>query len=139
MEVTVALLENAMKEAIATQKKTKFLIDGFPRQMDQALKFENEVATSKFTLFFECTEDTMLERLLNRGKTSGRIDDNIESIKKRFNTFQVTSMPVIEFYEKKSKIIRIDASSTPDGVYSQVKKELTNKLNADLAQSNLQA
>jgi thymidylate kinase len=93
--------------------------------MDQALKFEDEVAVSKFTLFFECSEDTMLKRLLKRGETSGRIDDNIESIKKRFNTFQVTSMPVVDFYEKKGKIIRIDASSTPDEVYSQVKKELT--------------
>lgn len=43
MEVTIALLENAMKEAMETSKATRFLIDGFPRKMDQALKFEEVV------------------------------------------------------------------------------------------------
>ncbi|PWW76052.1 UMP-CMP kinase [Tuber magnatum] len=130
MEVTVALLENAMRDAIAAQQKTMFLIDGFPRQMDQALKFEEEVSESRFTLFFECSEDTMLQRLLKRGETSGRIDDNIESIKKRFHTFQVTSMPVVDYYDKKGKVVRIDASSTREGVYSQVQKQLIDKLKA---------
>jgi len=93
--------------------------------MDQAIKFEEEVSESRFTLFFECSEDTMLQRLLKRGETSGRIDDNIESIKKRFHTFEVTSMPVVDYYEKRGKVVRIDASSTREGVYSQVKKQLT--------------
>jgi len=130
MEVTVALLENAMRDAIAAQQKTVFLIDGFPRQMDQALKFEEEVAESRLTLFFECPEDTLLQRLLKRGETSGRIDDNIESIKKRFHTFEVTSMPVVDYYEKKGKVVRIDASSTREGVYLQVQKQLADKLKA---------
>ena len=43
MEVTIALLENAMKEAMETSKSTRFLIDGFPRKMDQAIKFEEVV------------------------------------------------------------------------------------------------
>ena len=44
MEVTVALLENAMKEAIASQGKYKFLIDGFPRKLDQAYKLGRRVS-----------------------------------------------------------------------------------------------
>ena len=43
MEVTIALLEKAMKEAMETSKSTRFLIDGFPRKMDQAIKFEEVV------------------------------------------------------------------------------------------------
>ncbi|KAL7275067.1 bifunctional uridylate/adenylate kinase [Rhizina undulata] len=128
MEVTVVLLENAMKEAIATQKKTKFLIDGFPRKMDQALKFENDVCESKFVLFFDCPEEVMLKRLLKRGETSGRIDDNIESIKKRFRTFVETSYPVVKYFEKKGKVVKLDATASPDGVYSQVKKSIADKL-----------
>ncbi|CAZ81140.1 unnamed protein product [Tuber melanosporum] len=115
MEVTVALLENAMRDAIAAQQKTVFLIDG---------------SLSPLTLFFECPEDTLLQRLLKRGETSGRIDDNIESIKKRFHTFEVTSMPVVDYYEKKGKVVRIDASSTREGVYLQVQKQLADKLKA---------
>lgn len=43
-EVTIKLLENAMKEAVEKENKTRFLIDGFPRKMDQALKFEETVS-----------------------------------------------------------------------------------------------
>lgn len=46
----------------------------------------------------------MLERLLIRGKTSGRVDDNIESIKKRFQTFLSTSYPVVEHYKTLNKV-----------------------------------
>ena len=61
-EVTLALLKQAISEKHA-QGSTKFLIDGFPRKMDQAISFEEEVATSAFTIFFECPEQVMLERL----------------------------------------------------------------------------
>lgn len=44
MEVTIALLENAMRESMEKSKTTRFLIDGFPRKMDQALKFEEVVS-----------------------------------------------------------------------------------------------
>jgi UMP-CMP kinase len=128
MEVTVALLENAMKSAIATQGKKKFLIDGFPRKLNQAHKFENDVCPSTFTLFFDCPEEVMLKRLLKRGETSGRDDDNIESIRKRFRTFAETSYPVVEYFRAQGKVIDVDATNTPDGVYAQVQKQLKDKL-----------
>ena len=90
--------------------------------MDQALKFEESVCPSKFTLFFDCPEDVMQERLLNRGKTSGRSDDNAESIKKRFKTFVETSMPVVEYFEKEGKVVSVKATRGPDEVYEEVKK-----------------
>lgn len=107
MEVTIALLEQAMKEAIAEGKGNRFLIDGFPRKLDQAIKFEEVVVPSKFVLYFECPEQVMLQRLLKRGESSGRIDDNIESIKKRFVIFKDTSMPVIEEFEKQNKVKKV--------------------------------
>lgn len=93
------LLENAMRDALSSEPpvpagsslregweggKGRFLIDGFPRKMDQAVKFDTEVCESTFILFFSCTEEVMLERLMERAKTSGREDDNQESILKRF-------------------------------------------------------
>ncbi|KAL7320520.1 bifunctional uridylate/adenylate kinase, variant 2 [Mucor circinelloides] len=122
MEVTIALLENAMKESIEKDNKTRFLIDGFPRKMDQADKFEETVVESKFVLYFTCSEETLLERLLKRGETSGRVDDNIESIKKRFRVFKETSFPVIEAFEKKNKVRQINSEQSIEGVYNDVKK-----------------
>ena len=98
-----------------------FLIDGFPRQLDQATSFETEVAQCKFVLYFECGEATLEQRLIERGKTSGRADDNIETIKKRFHTFLEVSYPVIEEYTKKGKCIKISSETTVDEVYEQTK------------------
>ena len=69
----------------------------------------------------------MQERLLNRGKTSGRSDDNAESIKKRFRTFEETSMPVVEYFEKEGKVVRIDATEGPEEIYEVVKKRMAER------------
>ncbi|MCJ1227398.1 bifunctional uridylate/adenylate kinase [Toensbergia leucococca] len=126
MEVTVQLLENAMTDVVKEKGsgKGRFLIDGFPRKMDQALKFESAVCPSQFTLFFDCPEDVMQKRLLNRGKTSGRADDNAESIKKRFRTFVDTSMPVVEYFEGEGKVVRVMATAGPEEVYAVVRERM---------------
>jgi UMP-CMP kinase len=130
MEVTVQLLENAMTEVVEKDKdhKGKFLIDGFPRKMDQALKFEETVCPSKFVLFYDCPEEEMQKRLLKRGETSGRSDDNAESIKKRFRTFVETSMPVVDFFQKQNRVIKIVATKAPDEVYDETKEKLEQRL-----------
>ncbi|KAI8915632.1 hypothetical protein EDD86DRAFT_196494 [Gorgonomyces haynaldii] len=124
MEITIALLHQAMKSS----PSERFLIDGFPRKMDQALKFEEAVCESKFTLFFDCPEEEMLKRLLKRGETSGRVDDNIESIKKRFQTFRETSYPVIEYYEKLGKVHTVSCVKPIDEVYEETKKVILKHL-----------
>ncbi|KAH8175775.1 adenylate kinase domain-containing protein [Sarocladium implicatum] len=130
MEVTVQLLENAMRDALDKSggKKGKFLIDGFPRKMDQAHKFEEAVCPAKLVLFYDCPENVMESRLLERGKTSGRSDDNAESIRKRFRTFIETSMPVVDYYEKEGKVIKVDATASPDQVFNTTQKNLKSRL-----------
>ena len=125
-EVTVNLLRNAIQVNV-DQGSSRFLIDGFPRKMDQALTFEKEIVPSSFTLFFECPEEVMLKRLLERGKTSGRTDDNIESIKKRFATFLDTSMPVVEFFEKQNKVVRVKCDKPVEVVSGEVQKALQDR------------
>ncbi|KAK5676090.1 bifunctional uridylate/adenylate kinase [Elasticomyces elasticus] len=120
MEVTIQLLENAMTHTIDKENKRKFLIDGFPRKMDQAIAFEEKVVPSKFTLFFDVSEEEMRKRLLKRGETSGRSDDNEESITKRFRTFVETSMPVVEMFGKEGRVVKVDARKGPEEVYEGV-------------------
>ncbi|TRM56630.1 adenylate kinase-domain-containing protein [Schizophyllum amplum] len=125
MEVTVKLLQNAMSDALKESRegegwqdgKGRFLIDGFPRKMDQALKFDESVCECACVLFFDTTEEVMLERLLERGKTSGREDDNAESIKKRFKTYHETTMPVIDHYKAMGKVAIVDSGVAVDEVY----------------------
>ncbi|TVY53372.1 Uridylate kinase [Lachnellula cervina] len=130
MEVTVQLLENAMTATLEKTKggRGKFLIDGFPRQMDQALKFEESVCPAKFVLFFDCPEQEMQRRLLDRGKTSGRSDDNAESIKKRFKTFVETSMPVVDYFDGQGRVVKVVATKSPEQVYKETREKLEARL-----------
>lgn len=65
----------------------------------------------------------MEKRLLKRGETSGRADDNIESIKKRFRTFVETSMPVVDEFDKQGKVVKVSAEREPEEVYDDVKRQ----------------
>ena len=58
----------------------------------------------------------MTERCLQRGKTSGRVDDNPESLVKRFKTHMETRMPVINLFDEKGMVKRIDANRTREEV-----------------------
>lgn len=125
-EVTVALLEQAIQNGYKSGKN-RFLVDGFPRKMDQAHTFEDTIVKSAFTIFFECPEQVMLQRLLERGKTSGRTDDNIESIKKRFKVFIETSMPVVDYFESEGRVVKLRCDEPVDEVYGHVLKALESR------------
>lgn len=136
MEVTIKLLENAMRATMSSDDampagKSRFLIDGFPRKLDQAHKFEESVCPARLVLFYDCDEATMESRLLERGKTSGRADDNAESIRKRFRTFVETSMPVVDYFEKDGKVVKVDATATPDAVFVKTKEAFAQRLGDD--------
>ncbi len=136
MEVTIKLLEKAMRDTMdgaTTMAKNRFLIDGFPRELGQAHKFEASVCPARLVLFYDCDEATMERRLLERGKTSGRADDNAESIRKRFRTFVEASMPVVDFYDSDEggrKVAKVDAKATPEAVFEKTKEALRERLGA---------
>jgi UMP-CMP kinase len=125
-EITISLILNVMK---SNPGKNRFLIDGFPRNIDQGIEFETLVCPSKMVLFFECGEEEMLKRLMVRSQSSGRTDDNMESIKKRFRTFQDSTMPVREFYNELGKLRAVNCVGNVEDVYERTKKavhELAN-------------
>jgi UMP-CMP kinase len=78
-----------------------------------------------FVLFFECSEDLCVDRCLKRGQAgSGRSDDNLESLKKRFVTYVNDTMPIINFYKTLNKVEQIDASPDAETVYNKVREAL---------------
>ena len=58
-------------------------------------------------LCFDVADETMTKRLLGRAATSGRVDDNEETIKKRLETFHNITQPVIDHYEKENKVRKV--------------------------------
>jgi len=73
----------------------------------------------EFVLFFYCPEEEMERRLLSRNQ--GREDDNIDTIRKRFKVYMESSLPVIEYYNSKGKVRKIDAAKPVEEIFEAVK------------------
>lgn len=121
--ITIALLRKAIFNHPQAYEST-FLIDGFPREMIQCLDFEQQVTPGMCCLFFECPFSVLEERILERGKTSGRSDDTIDVLKKRFISYEKQTLPVIEYFNASGRVRRIDSSQTVEEVFVQVQKVL---------------
>lgn len=120
--------------------KDKFLIDGFPRNQNNVDGWTRAMEAKvdlQFVLVFDCSEDVCVKRCLNRGAAgSGRSDDNLESLKKRFNTFYVDSLPIIEHYAAENLVRKIDGSPEPEAIFEKVKVVFADKAVADGAKTN---
>jgi len=81
-----------------------------------------DYCTVEFVLFFDCPEEAMEARLLKRGETSGRTDDNPESIRKRFHTYLESTLPIIDRFAKEGKVQRVLATASVAEVYNVVKE-----------------
>ncbi|XP_054741367.1 UMP-CMP kinase [Anastrepha obliqua] len=127
VEVTCSLLEKAMQNS----GKHRFLIDGFPRNQDNLDGWTRQMADKvdfQFVLFFNCSEDKCVERCLSRGQSgSGRSDDNLESLKKRIQTYNNDSLPIIKHFEKLGQVMQIDASPSAEEVFKHVEEVFAAK------------
>ncbi|XP_069835581.1 UMP-CMP kinase [Dendropsophus ebraccatus] len=126
VEITISLLQRAMEQTMAANaEKNKFLIDGFPRNEDNLQGWDKTMdgkADVSFVLFFDCDNETCIARCLERGKSSGRSDDNRESLEKRIQTYLQSTRPIIDLYEKRGKVRKVDASQSVDQVFSKVQE-----------------
>jgi len=119
--VTVGLLHKAMIKS----GSQKFLVDGFPRDPDNLSCWEEKMAEHcnvEFLLYLECPEEEMMKRLLERGKTSGRNDDNAESIRKRFKTYITSTQPIIDHFRQLGKVREVNSNRDHDSVFTDVCK-----------------
>ncbi|XP_064215580.1 UMP-CMP kinase [Tribolium castaneum] len=125
VEITCSLLENAMKKS----GKEKFLIDGFPRNQNNLDGWNKTLADNVkllFVLFFDCPKEVCVDRCLGRGAAgSGRSDDNMQSLEKRFNTFTQETQPIVKYYEERGLVRNIDATKAPEDVFGRVKEVFT--------------
>ena len=117
-EWTIELIRTEIERRLSAAKG--FLIDGFPRNVEQAAKFEAGVCRASFALWFDLSEDAMVERLIKRGETSGRSDDNLESVRKRIATFNEKSLPVRASFEVDSRLRSVDSGRGLDEVFADV-------------------
>jgi UMP-CMP kinase len=135
-EIIVTLLKNAMEKVTRTTGKNNFLLDGFPRSLENLESwyeiFGREAELPKM-LYFECPYAVLEKRILARAKYTGRSDDNVESVKLRFDTFKAETLPTVEVFMSKNKCVEIDTSQDRQAVYALVGSNLAEYTNQTLA------
>ena len=106
-----------------------FLCDGFPRN-EENLKFFFEVMGNDVkvlcTLFLTCPEDVCIERIQKRG--GGRVDDNVETVKKRFKSLKEETIPTVEKLKDYGPVYEIKANQTIENVFKDIDEKLKNLL-----------
>ncbi|XP_019366086.1 PREDICTED: adenylate kinase isoenzyme 1 isoform X1 [Gavialis gangeticus] len=118
LDTVLDMLRDAMVAKADVSKG--FLIDGYPREVKQGEEFEKKIGPPTLLLYVDAGKDTMVKRLLKRGETSGRADDNEETIKMRLETYYKATEPVIAFYESRGIVRKLNAEGTVDDVFKQV-------------------
>lgn len=121
-EVVIGMIENKLKEH---RDAAGFIFDGFPRTVKQAealdalLASYNESISGMVALVVN--DDELLARLLNRGKTSGRPDDqNEELISKRIHEYNSKTKPVADYYQSQGKYVSIDGIGEIESIFEQI-------------------
>ena len=128
VKITCSLLKKAMDEA---GKKNIFLIDGYPRNQDN-IDGWNEVFGDNYKLITSiilgCDEELLEKRLLQRAQHSGRSDDKVEVIKKRFKVYVEQSQPIEAKLKLMGPFIEVKADGTIDEVFQKISQQLDEKL-----------
>lgn len=139
-EIIVTLLKDAMENLTRTTGKRNFLLDGFPRSLNNMegwYEIFGKDAALPTMLYFECPYEVLEQRILSRAKYSGRSDDNVESMKLRFDTYKAETLPTVEFFKEKNKCIEIDTSESRTSVFQTVTEKLATYTDAELAEQPL--
>lgn len=135
-EIVAALLREKMESVTRTTGKNNFLLDGFPRSLENLEVWDEIVggdAELPKMLYFECPYPVLEKRILSRAKYTGRSDDNIESVKQRFDTFKAETLPTVKLFKSQGKCVELDTSQERQMVYDLVAEHLCEFTDESLA------
>ena len=101
------------------------IFDGFPRTIAQAEALDEMLEKRgekvNVVIGLEVDDKELIKRIVERGKTSGRADDNEDTAKKRLQTYYAQTLPLKDFYEKQGKYVKINGVGTIDGIYADIR------------------
>ena len=120
------LIVNMLAKVLDSKGNSKGVIfDGFPRTIPQAKALKamlNERGTDvSVMLNLQVDEDELVKRLLERGKISGRSDDNLETIKSRLEVYHKQTAPLADYYIGEGKHVAIHGMGSIEEIFGRIK------------------
>jgi len=121
-----SLVEEMVKKNVANNKEAAgFIFDGFPRTTTQAAWLDNMLAEQGQSvtqmLALDVDDNELRNRILERGKVSGRADDQDENIiNNRIAVYHKQTQPVIDFYSAQGKFVSVDGIGSLDDVFGRI-------------------
>jgi len=127
-EVTIKMLES---EVDKNPQSAGFLFDGFPRTLAQAdaldAFLESKGQSITATVALEANDEILVQRLLERGKTSGRPDDqDEEKIRNRYQEYNEKTAPLMEYYQKQGKFHAVDGIGAIEEITQRLSTVIDN-------------
>lgn len=128
-EVVIGMIKNKLD---SNPDAKGFIFDGFPRTVDQAKALDKMLNENKTPisgmLCLEVEKEELIKRLLNRGKLSGRVDDqNQNVIENRIKVYRNKTEPIIEYFRPQNKYHGIDGMGSIEEIAGRL-KDVVNKL-----------
>ena len=149
VEISLQLLEQAMRrEQTSKGEQLLYLVDGFPRNDDNLLgwcRVMRDVTALWGVLVYQCPLPVLEERILKRAESSGRSDDNLASLRKRFDTFERETVPIVEKLRKVSEtsenaqwsVIDVRGDQSLDDVWLETQGVMNRLVLHDVVTSNV--
>lgn len=124
-DLMIKILDTVLEDA---KGKPGVIFDGFPRTIPQAEAL-NELLKKRgkeleAVIGLEVPDNELVQRMINRGKQTGRADDNEATIKKRLDVYHNQTSPLKDHYKKQNKYIAIDGNKEIEAIFDSIVKEL---------------
>lgn len=125
-EVTIGMLKNKVN---ASPEAKGFIFDGFPRTIAQAEALDSFLQEKESTInvlvALDVDDNEIVKRILNRGLTSGRADDNDEEIiRNRIAVYNSETAKVYDYYANSNKSVKVDGIGSIEEIFDRLKAEI---------------
>lgn len=126
--VSDELIVAMVRETLEQQTPVRVLLDGFPRTDVQAEALDGLLAELEAemtaTVLLVVDDGELIRRLLKRAREEGRSDDNEETVRKRMEVYQAQTQPLVDYYEARGKLRRVNGMGSPDEVFARIAEVL---------------